>query len=122
MPKKTKKSGQSREKEFLYSQLFRPISTTRHQVTMERIVCAIERLEMQIDINMVGRAEVMLIKTLKTWRRGGWCLTVGAIILIYGGRGGGVGKHGRSGGGHNLKKQRQTEGVGLVFSTLALKY
>ncbi len=44
-------------------------NTARHQVTMKRIVCTIERAEMQI--NIIGRAEVMLIKTKETRRRGG---------------------------------------------------
>ncbi len=35
---------------------------------MNRIACTIEVVEMLIIINMVGRAEVMLCKTLETWR------------------------------------------------------
>ncbi len=62
-----------RDKEFrtisgrvrLYSQILKPIITARPQVTVNRIACTIEGVEMLISINMVGRAEVMLIKTLR---------------------------------------------------------
>ncbi len=43
----------------------------RCEVTMKRIVCKIERAEMQISINRIGRPEVMLIKTIETRRRRG---------------------------------------------------
>ncbi len=33
---------------------------------MKRIVCTIEGVEMLIRINMVGRAEAMLVKTMET--------------------------------------------------------
>ncbi len=35
---------------------------------MKRIACTSEEVEMPVSINMVGRAEVMLIKTKETWR------------------------------------------------------
>ncbi len=48
----------------------------------KRIVCKIERVEIQNNINMVGRAEVMLNKTIKTGRTGVWGICVGVITLI----------------------------------------
>ncbi len=45
-------------------------NTARHPVWMKRIVCTIERAEMQISINRIGRAEVMVIKTIETRRVG----------------------------------------------------
>ncbi len=50
----------------LYSQIFKPISTARRQVTVKRIVCTFEEVEMLISINRVGRAEVMFFKTVET--------------------------------------------------------
>ncbi len=38
-----------------------------HEVTMKRTVRTIEKVTMLISVNMVRRAEVMLIKTTKTW-------------------------------------------------------
>ncbi len=48
------------EKGYLYSHIFKPITVARHQVTMKRITCAIERMEMLISINMEGRAKAMV--------------------------------------------------------------
>ncbi len=39
--------------------------------------CTIKKLEMLICVNMVGRAEVVHMKTMETGRRGGTCLNVG---------------------------------------------
>ncbi len=50
------------EKGYLYSHMFKPITVARHQVTMKRITCAIERMKMLIRINMDGRAKVIFMK------------------------------------------------------------
>ncbi len=57
-------------KVYLFSQICKPITTTRLQVTMMRIACTIEAVEMKLCINIIGWADVMLNKTLETWRRG----------------------------------------------------
>ncbi len=53
---------------YLFSHIFKPLTTARRQVTMKRIACEIERVEMEVRINIVSRAEVMLIKTVEIWR------------------------------------------------------
>ncbi len=68
LPKNDKESWATSERGYLYSLVFQPISTTRSQVVMKGIVCAIETL---ISINMVGRTEVMFIKPMETGRGGG---------------------------------------------------
>ncbi len=37
-----------------------------------RTACTIERIELLINMNIVGRAEVTLIKTTETWGGGGF--------------------------------------------------
>ncbi len=40
---------------------------------MKRMAYKIKRAAMRIDINTIGRTEVILIQTIDTWRRsGGW--------------------------------------------------
>ncbi len=65
----------------MYSQIFKPVTTARRQVTM-RIVCTIAGVEMLININMVGRTEVMFIKQLRHGDGKGGALSVGVITLI----------------------------------------
>ncbi len=36
-------------------------------MTRKRIACTIERIELLINMNIVGRAEVTLIKKIETW-------------------------------------------------------
>ncbi len=55
------------------------MTTTRRQVTIKKIACAIKGFE---TLYMVGRADVMFIKTLETRRVGGWGLSNGVITLI----------------------------------------
>ncbi len=52
---------------YLFSQMFKPITTVRCQVTMKIIPCTIVRVEMRIGINIVGRAVSMLNPTMETW-------------------------------------------------------
>ncbi len=61
---------------YFFSQLFKP----SRQVTMKRIACEIERVEMAVRIKMVSRAEVMLIKTVEMEE--GWGLRFGVIPFI----------------------------------------
>ncbi len=65
LPKNGKESRATSERGYLYSQIFKPITTARHQVMMKGIACPIET---RISINMVGRTEVMIIKTMETGR------------------------------------------------------
>ncbi len=53
---------------YLYSELFNPITVARRQVTMSRTACACEGTELVINVNMGGRAAVLLIKTMGTGR------------------------------------------------------
>ncbi len=53
---------------FLFSQIFKPITTARRQVTMTEIACTIERVACRVSINIVDRAVVRLIKTIDTWK------------------------------------------------------
>ncbi len=53
---------------FLFSQIFKPITTARRQVTMKEIACTIERVACRVSINIVDRAGVRLIKTIDTWK------------------------------------------------------
>ncbi len=59
-------------KGYLYSHVFKPITTVCRQVTMRGITCTIDEVELVISMTMVGWAEVMLIKTMEIWRKGGW--------------------------------------------------
>ncbi len=61
---------------YLVSQIFKPISTARRQMTMKEIACTIERVEVRVSINIVNRAGLRLIKTIETWRGGG----LGSIV------------------------------------------
>ncbi len=56
---------------YLFSQIFKPITTAHRQVTMKGITCTIERLERRLGINIVDRAGVRLIKTIETCKMGG---------------------------------------------------
>ncbi len=47
------------------------MTTARCFVAMKKIVCTTEGVEMRINTNMVGRAAVMFIKTMKTGKGGG---------------------------------------------------
>ncbi len=69
-------------KGYLYSHVFKPITTVCRQVPMRGIACTIEGVEMLISMTMVGRAEVMLIKTMETWRIGGWVSKLWSLTLI----------------------------------------
>ncbi len=51
--------------------MFKPITVARRQVTMQRIACKIEGMEMLISINMEGRAKVIFMKAMVTERGGG---------------------------------------------------
>ncbi len=62
--KKTRKSGQG----YLFSHIFKPITTARRQVTMKRIACTIERVGMEMSINIISRIDVRLIKAIETWK------------------------------------------------------
>ncbi len=73
--KKDKDAWATPGQAYLFSQFFKPITRTAR---------TIERVEMRISRNIVGMAEVMLIKTIEPWRGGG--LGFGFITLI--GRGG----------------------------------
>ncbi len=66
LPQKIRETGKRREKLYLYSELFNPITVARRQVTMNRIACACEGIELVINVNMGGRAVVLLIKTMGT--------------------------------------------------------
>ncbi len=55
---------------YLFLQNFKTITTARRKVTMKRIACTIERREMRISINIEGRDEVRLTKTIDTWGAG----------------------------------------------------
>ncbi len=71
----------------MLSQLFKPITTARHQMTMKEIACASQRVERRFSINIVDRAGVRLVKTIKTWEGRG----VGVVTFI--GRGGWAGRN-----------------------------
>ncbi len=63
--------------------MLKPLTVARRQVTMQRIACEIERMEMLNSLNMEGRAEVMFMKAMVTEREGmGGGLSVGVRILI----------------------------------------
>ncbi len=66
---------------YLFSQIVKPITTARRQVTMRQIACTIKKIEMRNGINIVDWAEVRLIEPIKTWRKFG-------VITIIIGRGG----------------------------------
>ncbi len=53
-------------KVYLFSQILKPITTTRLQVTIKRIASTVEAVEMKLCINIIGWADVMLNKTIKT--------------------------------------------------------
>ncbi len=54
-------------KAWLYSQIFKPITATRRQVTMRAIACTMEGVDMIISINMGGNAEVKCVKSMVLW-------------------------------------------------------
>ncbi len=66
----------------MYSHMFKPITVVRRQVTMQRIACEIEGMEMLISINLEGRAKVIFMKAMVTEREGGRGQSVGVIILF----------------------------------------
>ncbi len=68
-------------KVYLFSQILKPITTTRLQVTMKRIACTIEAVEMKLCMGIVGWADIMLNKTLETWRGGGFGSTLWSYII-----------------------------------------
>ncbi len=57
---------------YFFSNIFKLITTARRQTTMKGIACTIERVEMRININIIGRNEARLSKTIETWRGGGF--------------------------------------------------
>ncbi len=63
---KTRKWRHRREKYTFSNTVLSPITTAFRQVTMKRIVRAIEIAEIKIIIAIVGRAEVMPIKIVET--------------------------------------------------------
>ncbi len=67
----------------MFSQISKPITASCRLVTMERIACTVDRVEMRICISIVGGAEVRHIKTIEIWGgREGWCVRFGVITLI----------------------------------------
>ncbi len=55
--------------EFMFSQIFKPITAARHQVTMKDIACATDRVERRFSISIVDRAGVRLIRSNKDMER-----------------------------------------------------
>ncbi len=80
--KKTRKSGQRWEKFTCFHKFLKLITTTRRRVMTKRIAFTFERVEIRNNINMVGRAKVMLNKKIETGRTGVWGISVGVITLI----------------------------------------
>ncbi len=71
--KKLRKSRQLREKGICIHNFCKPINTPRSRVLIKRMTVQLKRAEMLISINMVGRTEVMLNKTMGTY----WGLIAG---------------------------------------------
>ncbi len=46
---------------------------------MKKIVCTSKTVKMQVNTNILGGAEILLIKTTETWRGGG----LGSKVWIY---------------------------------------
>ncbi len=71
-------------KVYLYSQTFKSITEPCRQMMMKRIVCTLEGVELIVSISMVGRAEVMLVKTVETRRvHAIFCIGVGLSYSVY---------------------------------------
>ncbi len=51
---------------YLFSQVYKPITTALRQVTMRGIACTIERLERRVSIHTVDRNGVRPFKTIET--------------------------------------------------------
>ncbi len=65
----------------MYSKRFCAIPTASLQVTLKRISCISEWVEMSISVNIRGRAVVMLIKTMRGKGEGG-CGGLSVVGLI----------------------------------------
>ncbi len=53
-----------------FPHIFKPITTASRRVPMKGIACSTERVERRVSINIVDMANVRLIKTKETWKKG----------------------------------------------------
>ncbi len=79
MPKKDKVVYATLRQGFLFSQIFKPITTARRPLMMKGIACSIQRKERRVDINIVDRA---YLNNRNMERGESWVLSFGVVALI----------------------------------------